>query len=126
MLNTPPRIAPTASPRRPRTIARRSSGRPTISPTAKNMPSDSTITTIITRHMVAMDAHSNRGRPNWNGMTRPARGAAATPAKLILPRAAATTQPATTPSSTAVLLSSPVVKRVRASTTSRVNRATAR
>ncbi len=119
-------MAPRASPRSPRTIAFWSTGRPTISPTAKNMPRDSIITTIITRHMVATETNSNFGRPNWKGMTRPTRGAAPTCSKVILPSRVATTQPAITPSRTAVFLIMPVQNRVTARITTRVNRATPR
>ena len=42
-------------------------GRSVISPSARNMPSDSTMTTTMTTHIVAMATGSKVGRPNWKG-----------------------------------------------------------
>ncbi len=103
-----------------------SSGLPTISPTAKNMPRDSTITTTMTRHMVRIGVISKRGRPNWKGRTRLNQDAVCTCSKLILPRKVARTQPKMAPIRMAQLLSRPLVKRVSSSTTTSTARDTAR
>ena len=63
----PPRTVPTPSARRPLVSSLESTFLPVISPSARNMPVDSTITTIMTMHMVRIDQKSNVGMPNWKG-----------------------------------------------------------
>ena len=67
MLKTPPMIVPTPSARRPLVSVASSNGRSVMSASARNMPVDSIMTTIITRHIVAMATMSKVGRPKWNG-----------------------------------------------------------
>ena len=82
--------------------------RPVISPSARNMPTDSIITTIITMHMVMIGTRWNCGMPNRSGDTKSTQGAVPTLVKLITPMSAARTAPATMPSSTETLARKPV------------------
>ena len=63
----PPISVPRPSVRKPRDMAARSIVRPVMSPSARNMPADSIITTIMTMHIVMIDTISNFGMPNWKG-----------------------------------------------------------
>jgi hypothetical protein len=80
-----------------------------MSASARNMPVDSIITTIITSVMVRIITMSNVGMPKANGVTTSNQCALPTLSKCILPIAAASTQPATMPSSTEMLARKPLV-----------------
>ena len=109
VLNTPPRIVPRPSVRRPRVRSSCVMRFPVMSPSARNMPVDSIITTIITRVMVRISTGSKVGMPNWNGSTTSNQAALATLSKFIMPMAVASTLPTTMPSSTEMLLRKPLV-----------------
>ena len=64
VLKMPPMKVPRPSVRRPRVRAARSTLRSVISPSARNMPVDSIITTIITSVIVKIRIGSNTGMPN--------------------------------------------------------------
>ena len=99
----PPIRVPRPSVRRPRVRSSRDSRRPVSSPSARNMPSDSTITTTITRHMVAIEIGSKTGMPKCSGVTTDIQCTSARPSKLTLPSAIAIAKPTPMPSSTATL-----------------------
>ena len=107
VLKMPPISVPRPSVRRPRARSSWSSGLPVMSDSARNMPVDSIITTIITSVMVRIMTGSNVGMPNAKGVTTSNHAALPTLSKLILPIATATTQPAMMPSSTATLETKP-------------------
>ncbi|MNM71798.1 hypothetical protein D3C81_834730 [compost metagenome] len=98
----PPIRVPRPSTRRPRLMSACVMRLSVISPSARNMPSDSIMTTIITRLMVMMATRSKVGMPNWNGVTTANILALATLAKSALPSANAKAVPAMMPIRTAI------------------------
>lgn len=121
MLNTPPRIVPTPSARSPAASRGWLIRCPTMSPSARNIPVDSIITTIITSVMVRIITGSKVGIPKWNGRIGANQAAAATFSKCIIPIDAARSPPTTIPISTAMLDRKPrpkrAISRIVASTT---------
>ena len=81
------------------------------------MPSDSTMTTTMTRHIVAIETGSNFGMPNCSGVTMANQAASSVPAKLTLPISIDTMKPTMMPTSTETLARKPLPKRVTTSTT---------
>lgn len=81
---------------------------------------DSVIETTITTHSETIAASWNCGAPKWKGVGKPTTAASATGAKSVTPNGIATSVPATRPSSTAICLTKPRVKRRSSRTISRV------
>ncbi len=84
---------------------------------------DSVIDTTITTHSERIAASWNCGAPKWNGVGKPMRSASATGEKSVTPNGIAIRVPATMPSSTAICLTNPRVKRRSSSTMSSVSAA---
>ena len=82
--------------------------RSVISPSARNMPVDSIITTIITSVMVRIRMGSKIGMAISSGSTRSNHSALLTLSKFISPISVATTAPMTMPSSTEILATKPL------------------
>jgi hypothetical protein len=82
-----------------------------MSESARNMPVDSIMTTIITSDIVRIITMSKVGMPKANGVTTSNQCALPTLSKFILPRAIAIAQPPTMPSSTEMLAMKPFMKR---------------
>ena len=78
------------------------------------MPSDSTITTMMTMHIVTTGTRWKVGTPKRNGSTRSNQAAVATLSKCMMPSAAASSAPATIPSSTDTLATKPRPHRMSA------------
>ncbi len=117
---------PRVSARRPAAMVFSSAGRSTISPKASMSAVDSVIETTITTHSETIAASWNCGAPKWNGVGKPMTAASATGPKSVAPNGIAISVPATRPSSTAICLTKPVVKRRRSSTINRVTAASPR
>ena len=107
----PPISVPKPSVRSPAASAFWSTLRPVISPSARNMPVDSIITTIITSVMVRIRIGSKVGVAISNGSTMSKSGALTTLSKFILPVIVATTPPMTMPINTAMFETKPLAKR---------------
>ena len=114
------RAEPRVSARRPAAMVRSSEGRSTISPRASMSAVDSVIDTTITTHIDRIAATWNCGAPKWKGVGKPIRSADATGEKSVAPNGIAISVPAIRPSSTAICLTNPRVKRRSSSTMSRV------
>ena len=125
VLKRPPITVPRPSVRSPAASSFCPIGLPVISESARNIPVDSIMTTIITSDIVAIVTRSNVGMPNANGVTRSSQGALATLSKLILPIATATTQPTMMPIRTEMLATKPFVYLTRSRMTTRTKPATA-
>ncbi len=111
---------------RPRVRVRLSTGRPTMSPTARNMPVDSTSVTIMTMHIAATAVRWKVGQPKWNGVTRAMSGRSASPSRRNRPSGQARHRPAARPISTATLATKPVAKRLTTRITASTKAATPR
>src|SRR6266436_5983816 len=96
-------MVPTPSALSPLVSASSSIFVPVISPSARNMPSDSIMTTIMTMHIVTIGTMENFGMPKWSGLTTSIQDADATFSKCITPRRVARIAPATMPSRTETL-----------------------
>ena len=107
VLKIPPISVPRPSVRRPAVKAFWSIFRSVMSPSARNMPVLSIITTTITRLMVTISTGSNTGAAISNGSTKSNQPALATLSKFIRPMAVAMTPPMTMPSSTEMLATKP-------------------
>ena len=105
--------------RRPDDSAGCDSVLPVMSHSARNMPVDSIITTIITSTMVRISTGSKIGMPKWNGMIGATQAAFTTLSKCMRPSAAAMQPPTTMPISTAMLETKPLPKRATPITTAR-------
>ncbi|EWS63666.1 hypothetical protein Y695_03100 [Hydrogenophaga sp. T4] len=116
----PPMSVPRPSVRRPAVSIFWSIFLPVRSPSARNMPVDSIITTIITRLMVRIRMGSNTGAAISNGSTMSNQFALATFSNVIRPAAVAITPPPTMPSNTEMLATKPLanlaISRMAAST----------
>ena len=99
----PPMVVATPSARSTLPISDGRTRLPTISPVAMVLPVDSTAMIIITITMVMMATMSNLGIPKANGGVKPNIAAWPTRSKFMSPSAYATAQPATRPSSTAMV-----------------------
>ena len=104
----PPISVPRPSVRRPAESSFWLMDLPVRSDSARNMPVDSIITTIITSVMVRIITMSKVGMPNAKGVTTSNQPALPTLSKFILPMPKATTQPNTMPSSTEMLATKPL------------------
>ena len=76
------------------------------------MPVDSTRVISITMHIEAMAVSSKRGRPKWKGVVRAIQLASSRPSNCMRPSASDSPTPKTMPSSTAMLATRPLPKRV--------------
>ena len=105
VLKMPPIKVPRPSVRSPAASSVWVIGRSVMSDSARNMPVDSIITTIITSVIVIVSTitGSKVGRPKTNGVTMSNHCARATLSRPILPRPTASTQPATMRVSTGTL-----------------------
>ena len=103
LLNVPPIIVPTPSTRNPRIMSWEESLRPTISPSARNIPIDSINTMINTAVMVRMETGSKIGIPNDIGVTIANHEASCSPDKLTSFIIHESKKPNTIPSNTATL-----------------------
>ena len=112
LLNNPPIIVPTPSTRRPRMISCDESLRPTISPSARNMPIDSINTMINTAVMVRIDTGSKPGVPKAIGVTIANHEAPCRPDKFTSFIIHESAKPKMIPSSTATLDMKPLANRV--------------
>lgn len=108
------------SARRPAAMVRSSAGRSTISPNASMSAVDSVIETTMTTHSERIAASWNCGAPKWNGVGKPTTAASVTGPKSVTPNGIATSVPMTRPSSTAICLTKPRVKRRSSSTSTSV------
>ncbi|MNE92460.1 hypothetical protein D3C80_1901880 [compost metagenome] len=105
-------MAPMPSARRPRTKRSRVVGRPTMLPSARNIPVDSTMVTSITMHMEITATASKVGTPKAKGVMVENQGVSAMPSSRMSPRKKAMTKPTRTPNNTAMLAMKPLAKRL--------------
>ena len=126
VLKMPPISVPRPSVRSPAASSGWPIFLPVMSDSARNMPVDSIITTIITSVIVRIITGSKVGMPKANGVTKSNQFALATLSKFILPIAMATAQPATMPSSTEMLATKPFMYLTNSSITTSTKAAIAR
>lgn len=111
---------PRVSARSPAAMVFSSAGLSTISPRASMSAVDSVMETTMTTQSEMIAASANCGGPKWKGVGKPMMSASATGPKSVAPNGIAMTVPMTRPSSTAICLTKPRVKRRSSRTTRRV------